>query len=47
MPRTRKLALLSRPWLTDVEPRTMVFSPGSVGQVSFSAIAPAVLYSRA
>src|ERR1019366_2103032 len=43
MPRTRKSLQVSRPWLMGAEPRTMVFSPGSVGQVSLIAITPLVL----
>ena len=41
--RMRKSLQTSTPWLTGVEPRTMVFSPGSVGQVSLRATTPPVL----
>src|ERR1039458_3031640 len=43
VPSTRKSVNFPYPWLTGFEPHTMVFSPGSVGQVSFSAITPLVL----
>jgi hypothetical protein len=43
VPRTQKSLQVWRPWLIGTEPRTIVFSPGLVGQVSLSAIAPAVL----
>src|ERR1035441_3414474 len=36
-PRTRKSRQISRPWLTGLEPRTMVFAPGSVGQPNLRA----------
>src|ERR1035441_10204169 len=42
-PRTRKSRQISRPWLTGLEPRTMVFAPGSLGQPSLSATTPPVL----
>ena len=43
VPRMRKSLQTSTPWLTGLEPRTMVLSPGSVGQVSLRATTPAVL----
>src|ERR1017187_6123736 len=39
VPSTRKVVYFSKHWLTAFEPRTMVFSPGSPRQVSFSVIA--------
>src|SRR5208283_1471955 len=43
VPSTRKLLQVCRPALSGAEARTMVFSPGLVGHVSLSAIAPPVL----
>src|ERR1039458_7634613 len=43
IPRMRKSLQTSTPWLTGLEPRTMVFSPGSVGQLSLRATTPPVL----
>jgi len=43
MPTIRKSLQVSRPWLTGAEARTMVFVPGSAGQVSFSVMTPALL----
>src|ERR1035441_7551000 len=37
MPRIRKSLQVSRPWLTGLEPRTMVFWPGSLGQPNLRA----------
>src|ERR1017187_4832537 len=41
MPRIRKSRQVSRPWLTGLDPRTMVFAPGSVGGQATHGQSPA------